>query len=147
MKLRLLIESDPAIYVGTANADMTPEITRGWGARILLDGSVDLFIDRDPGARSLDNLERNGLIAVTFSSPTDYRSLQVKGVFLESGEPSDADLATVQCHRDRFAAASAALGFPPHVASALWTDAVVRIRFQPEEAFDQTPGAGAGAPV
>ncbi len=147
MDLKAFVQSEVAIYVGSCDGDLNPEVTRAWGAVLLGDGSVSLCLDRDPSARTLVNLESNGAIAVTFASPVDYRSVQMKGVFLESGAPSDEDIARVEAHRNLFLAATERLGVPTNVVRALWQTDVVKVRFQPEATFNQTPGLGAGAPL
>ena len=90
-----LIEGGIAIVVATRDADMRPQITRAWGASVTDDGAaLTLCVAAAEGSRTLDNLRANGAIAVTFSSPTTYRTVQAKGVVTDlRRQPSARDLA------------------------------------------------------
>jgi hypothetical protein len=131
--------------VGTRSNDLLPETTRGWGGRALEGGQeVELFVDRDAGKTTVENLRSNRLIAVTFASPVTYRALQLKGWCVEIGEAAPDDKAWIERHRTAFSEALRARGQPLHVSRNLWSTDVVRVRFLVNECFDQTPGPGAG---
>ena len=140
-----------SVLVGTRDSRLVPEITRAWGPSVSEDRqTVSLCVPLATSRKTLDNLEANGKIAVTFSLPTNYRTFQLKGRHVRTAEPDSADLTVVERHRDAFAAVNAPLGQPRELVEAFWraeieTSAVlVRILFVPEQVFDQTPGPGAG---
>jgi hypothetical protein len=134
---------------GTRDSRLVPEITRTWGPRVSEDGQrVSLCVPLATSRKTLDNLEANGQIAVTFSLPTNYQTVQLKGRHATAAEPDRADLAAVERHREAFAAVNASLG--QSRVEAFWlaeietSAALVKIVFAPEQVFDQTPGPGAG---
>lgn len=150
-ELKTLIEGPVSVLVGTRDSRLVPEITRAWGPVVSEDRqSVSLCVPLATSRKTLDNLEANGQIAVTFSLPTNYRTFQLKGRHARSAEPEGTDLAAVERHRDAFGEVNASLGQPREVIEAFWraeieTSAVlVRISFEPDQVFDQTPGPGAG---
>ena len=71
----------------------------------------------------------------------------MKGPLLETGEPTEAERAWVTRQRDAMTVSTSLIGDPPHIIRNLWMDDVVRIDFQAERAFDQTPGPNAGRPL
>jgi hypothetical protein len=150
-ELKTLIEGPVSVLVGTRDSRLVPEITRAWGPVVSEDRqSVSLCVPLATSRKTLDNLEANGQIAVTFSLPTNYRTFQLKGRHARTAEPESTDLAVVERHRDAFGEVNASLGQPREVIEAFWraeieTSAVlVRISFEPDQVFDQTPGPGAG---
>lgn len=150
-ELKTFLEGPVSVLVGTRDSRLVPEITRAWGPRVSEDRQrVSLCVPFATSRKTLDNLEANGEIAVTFSLPTNYRTFQLKGRHATAAEPDDTDLEAAERHRDAFAAVNAPLGQPRQIVEAFWraeveTSAVlVRILFVPEQVFDQTPWAGAG---
>lgn len=150
-ELKTFLEGPVSVLVGTRDSRLAPEITRAWGPRVSDDRRrVSLCVPRATSGKTLDNLEANGEIAVTFSLPTNYRTFQLKGRHASASEPDDTDLAVVERHRNAFAEANEPLGQPRQRIEAFWgceieTSAVlVKILFAPEQIFDQTPGPGAG---
>lgn len=102
-ELASFIEGGIAIVVATRDADMRPQITRAWGAAVSDDGSaLILGVTAAEGSRALDNLRANGAIAVTFCSPTTYRTVQAKGVVTDLREPGERDLARRDEHIEDF---------------------------------------------
>lgn len=150
-ELRAFLEGPVSVIVGTRDSRLAPEITRAWGPRVAEDRRrVSLCVPLATSRRTLDNLEGNGEIAVTFSLPSNYRTFQLKGRHAASGDPDRTDLAAVERHRDAFATINDSLGQPRQYVEAFWraeietSAALVRITFVPEQVFDQTPGPGAG---
>jgi hypothetical protein len=125
---------------------MTPEITRGWGPTILPDGhSMDVCVSLSAGARTLENLRDSDEIAVTFSHTVTYKTVQLKGRFLESGELTSRDWHAFERQKNIFLEQTKAHGIPLDLVARLFTPDLVRLRFVVQEAFEQTPGPGAGA--
>ena len=142
------VESGVAVLIGTGDSEACPHAAYGWGPRVRADRvSIDVFLDEARSERTLANLRANGRIAMTMTHPVSYRSLQLKGTFRESGAPDEADRDWVRQQREGFVASAALVGDPPAVIRNLWLEDVVRITFAVEHAFNQTPGAAAGAPL
>jgi hypothetical protein len=113
---------------------------------------VSVCVPLATSAKTLDNLADNGRIALACALPTTVKSVQLKGTCIETSEPDAADLAAVEAHREAFAARNERIGVPRHMVETLWrreletSPVLVKIRFVPEQAFDQTPGPDAGSP-
>jgi hypothetical protein len=101
--------------------------------------------------KTLDNLETNGQISASFTLPTNLQSVQLKGTWIETTEPDDVDLAAVERHREAFAVLNEQIGVPRRATDTLWrreletSPVLVKLRFVPEQVFDQTPGPNAGS--
>ena len=152
-ELKAFLESGPSVIVGTRDLGLAPEITRAWGPRVSEDRrSVSVCVPLATSAKTLDNLADNGRIALACALPTTVKSVQLKGTCIEISEPDAADLAAVEEHREVFAARNERIGVPRHMVETLWrreletSPVLVKIRFVPEQAFDQTPGPDAGSP-
>ncbi len=150
-ELKTFLEGPVSVLVGTRDSRLIPEITRAWGPRVSEDRRrISLCVPVATSCKTLDNLEANGEIAVTFSLPTNYRTFQLKGRHVAAAEPDSTDLAAVERHRDAFAVANERLGQPRRQVEAFWrgeietSAALVKILFAPEQVFDQSPGPGAG---
>jgi len=145
-ELMEFLQSGVAVVVGTADDRGRPQLTYGWGPRVQKDRtSVSLFVDTARAVATLENLQANGRIAVTFASPISYRSVQLKGRFLGICDASPADREWVQQHRDAFMTAAALVGDPMHGTSRnRWMEDFFRVDFTVEQAFNQTPGPSAG---
>ena len=149
-ELKAFLEGPVSVLVGTRDSRLVPEITRAWGVQVTRDSRVSLCVPLATSRKTLDNLEANGEIAATFSLPTNYRTLQLKGRHATAAEPDRTDLAAVERHREAFAAVNEPLGQSRQNVEAFWrveieTSAeLVKVLFAPEQIFDQTPGPGAG---
>jgi hypothetical protein len=140
-----------AVVVGTRDAALAPEITRAWGIRILDPRTVELCLGMPSSARTLENLNENGQLAVTSVSPMDYRQVQLKGRATETLAPNDEDRAQVAQHQRAFMRQVEHVGLGAEQCRLFWTqddaDAMVKLRFVVDEAYDQTPGPDAGRPL
>lgn len=137
-----------AIIVATRDAGMRPTLARGWGA--VADraaGTVSLCVTSPPGSATRANLQDNGAIAVTFSRPTTYETVQLKGHALEVGQPEPRDLERVEEHLADFIAEVMQVGLPPEYRDRAIDRPLVAVRFRFSEMYDQTPGPRAGAPL
>lgn len=148
-ELKAFLEGGVAVVLGTRDANLAPEVARGWGLHVLADRStLELCVGLPSGRRTLANAADNGQIAVTAVSPLNYRQVQLKGRVVATLEPSDEDRLRVERHRAAFALAVEHVGIPSEFCPGFWTHddagALARLRFTPEQAFDQTPGPEAG---
>jgi Pyridoxamine 5'-phosphate oxidase len=147
-ELRELIESGPAISIGTRSATLVPHAVRGWGGRVAEDGrTVDIFIDKPGSDDLLADVRDNARIAACFVNVLTFRSLQLKGRCVEVKDPEPDDWAWVDRHREAFTSDCEVALIPPEVCRHLWSMQVMRVRFVVDEFFDQTPGPGAGRAI
>jgi hypothetical protein len=146
------LESGNSVVVGTRDEGLVPEIVRAWGPVVSKDRkSISLCVPRNAGARTLDNLSSIGRISVVFTLPTNLDSVQLKGTWIETTEPDASDLAAVERHRDAFARLNEQVGMPRVATETFWqreletSPVLVKLRFIPEQVFNQTPGPEAGS--
>lgn len=142
VRIASLFSGPAAVIVATTDASGRPAVTRAWGGSVSHEGSVVLCVTAAPGSVIRHQLESHGAIAVTAADPTNYTSVQVKGVVIRTWEPSDDDLLRVHAHVARFSDAVAALGVLD--GSAWFLGQLVGVECSVAEAYDQTPGAAAG---
>jgi hypothetical protein len=111
-EVRLFLESGVAAMVGTRDAELIPEMTRGWGPHAAVEGTVEVCIALAAGRKTLENLSNNGQIVLTLASPVNYKQVQIKGCCVQVEEPGEADLARVEGHREDFIRACEMIGTP-----------------------------------
>jgi len=141
-----LIAGGVAVVVATRDEELRPDIARGWAPQVSEDGRDVTLCLSVHGRRTVDNLERRSEIAATFSLPTTYRSVQMKGVVVDVGEPTSAHMERARGHLEAFGREATQVGVPArHLARFFDTGRFVAVTFRVRELYDQTPGATAGA--
>jgi hypothetical protein len=144
-ELKAFLESGVASDLATRNAQLVPELAPSWGPRVLPGGdSMEIFIVESHAGRSIDNLRENGEIAVAFAEPISHRSVQLKGKVVEIGQPAPADWPWIDRHQRSFLSTLRTMGYSEQFTNNLWRGDVVKVRFDIKQAFNQTPGPGAG---
>ncbi|KIF81483.1 pyridoxamine 5'-phosphate oxidase family protein [Noviherbaspirillum autotrophicum] len=145
------IQGPVGISVAACAHSGMPTLVRAIGCRIAPDSpQVTIFLSAVQSARLLKCVRDNGAVAVVFSEPSTHRTVQLKG--------SDAVVSTLEkdeweqvlAHRDAFVRELGPLGFDPAMVRTLLSHPqanVVALRFTPTEAYSQTPGPQAGAPL
>lgn len=153
-ELETFFERGVSLMLGTRDADLVPELIRGWGPRLSRDRrSVSLCVAKAGSARTLENLRDNGRMAVTCALPLNSSAIQLWGRCIGTAPATRRDLIAVQAHRDAFARVNESIGVRRPFIEALWqrelagSPAMVRIRFVAEQIFNQTPGPDAGSPL
>lgn len=151
--LKMFIESGVSVVVGTRDEGLVPEIVRAWGPQVNRDRrSVRICVPEATSVRTRTNLVGNGRIAVAFSLPSNYETVQLKGLHLRTTKPSAEDLRRVDHHREAFASVNESIGVPRARVESFWrrelvgSTLFVTIHFVVHAIFNQTPGPGAGAP-
>ena len=150
--LRDLLGCGVATVLGTRDADLVPEVTRGWGVHVLPDSAtLEVCVGLPSGARTLRNIADNGLIAVTCVRPSDYRQVQLKGRVAATAAPTPGDRERVRRHREAFREQVAQVGIARELCDGFWShddpEAMVKLSVEVEDGFDQTPGPDAGRPL
>jgi hypothetical protein len=140
------------VIVGTRDADRVPEVSRAWGVRVLPEcDALEVCVSSRVCGRTLDNLADNQQIAVTITSPSNYRSFQVKGRAIESRSIAPADSERITRHQRAFTEEVVSVGMPEPSAVRLFSiemedsPELTNIRVLVEAVFNQTPGPGAGS--
>lgn len=149
------LQSGCALIIGAVTPDGSPVAMRGWGLRVLDDGSgsddsgcltVRLVVDAIDVTDG--HLHEGQAIAVTGADVRTLHSLQLKGRLRALDAATAADLATVEAFIDEFTEAIEETDGMPRTLTrrmrpAGFAAAVVDIT----ELFDQTPGPTAGTVV
>jgi len=135
-----------AVIVATCDERLRPEVSRGWGPALAPDGTtLTLCVGAAADSRMRANLEPGGTIAATFSLPTTYRTVQLKGPVLDVGEPGGEDLERADEHLAAFVGQVGRIGIPAGRAPRLREPVLLAVRMEIRERYDQTPGPRAGA--
>jgi hypothetical protein len=144
--LAALLREGVAVVVATADGDLRPHIARGWGPQLAPDGAtLSLCVGAPPHSRTRANLDRGGVVAATFSLPSTYRTVQLKGPLLAAREPTPEQLARVEEHLARFIEQAAQVGLSPALAPRMRERVLVAVEMAIGERYDQTPGPRAGS--
>jgi Pyridoxamine 5'-phosphate oxidase len=150
--LKVFIESGVSVVVGTRDEGLVPEIVRAWGPHVNRDErSLRMCVPEATSLRTRGNLVGNGRIAVAFSLPSNYETVQLKGRHLRTTKPSVDDLLRVDRHREAFAVVNESIGIPRARIEAFWrrelagSPLFVTIHVAIHAIFNQTPGPAAGA--
>lgn len=142
---RELLGEGTATVIATRDERMRPALARGWAVVVSADGSeISLCVAAPEGSAVRANLEQNGAIAITCSSPATYRTVQAKGEVVAISDPTPEELAAVDAHVAAFSRDIQPLGLPRDAARRLLEERLVTVRVRPRELFDQTPGPNAG---
>jgi len=142
------LATGPALMLGTADAGLVPATARVMGTHASPDRTrLTVYVPAVQADESLANLRANPRLALVAGRPSDYRALQIKGVF-ESARPSDDDdRARQQRYHDAFAEQLRTVYVPAPVTIRLGFWPSVAITMRPTEIFSQTPGVEAGRPL
>ena len=142
------IESGVSILIGTRDANLVSECSRGLGARVEPgNAEITTFVSEPIAGRTLENVAGNHRIAVCFTRPIDHYSIQVKGRVLEVREASADELELVDRYRGAVARTLAEIGLPTRFTMRIASRPCWAVRFSAESMFVQTPGPGAGDPM
>lgn len=109
---------------------------------------ITIFISRRQSAQLVQDVSTNGRIAVVFSEPATHRSLQVKATKAQLRNATPEDAPVLARYLASMEVEIARVGYAPVMTRAMLAhriEDVVAITFEPEQAFDQTPGPKAGA--
>lgn len=137
-----------SINVAACGADGFPALARAVGCMVSEDAcSVTIMLSAKAGADAVAGIRRSGLVAVVFSEPPTHRTVQLKGRNAQVFPPEPGDAALAARYREGFTAVLASLGYAEGLVRAFLAcppEDLVRISFEPDAAFSQTPGPKAG---
>jgi hypothetical protein len=146
--LLAMMERGVSVIAGSRDADLRPSIMRALGSMVEDGGrKVTVFVSRRQSRQLVQDVAATGYVAVVFSEPSSHRTVQVKArrAVLRNAEAADEPvlaryLASMEHEIQQ-------VGFAPHLTRAMLAhklEDLVAISFEPEVAFDQTPGPKAG---
>ncbi len=138
-----------SVIVASRDQALRPSMMRAVGSEVASDGSaITVYVSRSQSRQLIQDVATSGHVAAVFSEPATHRTVQVKAgrATLRNAEAADAPvlaryLASMEHEIQR-------VGYAPPMTRAMLShrlDDLVAIRFEPEQAFDQTPGPKAGA--
>lgn len=140
-----------SVIVGSHDAQLRPSIMRAVGSRIEADGgAITVFLSRPQSRQLLQDLAAGGSIAVVFSEPSTHRTVQLKASRVSQRPAAPEDAAALAGYLASMEIEIQAVGFRPELTRAMLAhrlQEVMAVGFVPEQAFDQTPGPRAGAPI
>ena len=143
-----LLETGVSVVVGTRDAALMPECTRAWGIVVGQDRtSVTIFLTETISRKTLENLNANGLIAISCTRPTDHVACQLKGRLRAVRPATRSDQARSRAWHREFGAELVAIGVPAEVCEAWITEPALALDIDVTDAFHQTPGPGTGDKV
>lgn len=150
-ELAAFLQSGQSLHVASRGENLAASLDRALGCRVSADRRrVTVFILASHGAAMLEDFGRNGAIAFVASQPSTHRTVQLKGVDAVAGPVEPGDAALLARQADGFARDLVALGYAESLPRLLVEGDpgdVVAVTFTPVQAFVQTPGPGAGAPM
>jgi hypothetical protein len=127
---------------------LTPSVMRAVGSHVEDGGRrITAFLARRQSRQLLADIASSGRVAAVFSQPSTHRTVQFKSRRVHLREIQALDLPLIERYRLSMEDELAALGYPHGLASAMLAhqpDDLVAVVFEPDEAFDQTPGQHAG---
>ena len=140
-----------SVIVGSRDASLRPRVMRGVGSRVEDGGrAVTVYLSRPQSRQVIQDLAATGHIAVVFSEPSTHRSVQLKASRVEMRSAGPEDAPVLAAYLASMEHEVQKVGFGPPMTRAMLAhdlEDVVAVRFTPEQAFEQTPGPRAGAPL
>jgi hypothetical protein len=141
-----------SVIVSACGLDLRPSLMRAMGSSVDPDGAtVTVYLSRSQSRQLLHDIASTGRLAVVFTQPHSHRAVQVKasgGARIRSADASDAPVLAryLASMEEELALIGYGTAFTRTVFSQPLED-MVAVSFEPQQAFDQTPGPKAGAPL
>ena len=146
--LASFLEQGLSLHIGTRDEHHRPSGARAAAVVVESGGNHMLVFVADVAvARLLDDIRKNGQLAVDFGRPEDDRACQVKGSVVEirTAHPHERDVVLRQWQG--FLDQLEKIGIPRQMAKgwAHWPATAIRIKVM--AVFEQTPGPLAGTAI
>jgi hypothetical protein len=147
--LLAMMERGVSVIVGSRDAALRPSIMRAVGSHVAQGGrAITVFVARHQSRQLLQDIAATGHVAVVFSEPATHRTVQVKATRASLRNATAADEPLLARYLASMEHEIQLVGFAPPLTRAMLAHEpgeVVAISFEPELAFDQTPGPNAGS--
>lgn len=144
-----MVAKGVSAIVASRDAALRPSLMRAVGSRISADGrDVTVYLRRSQSEQLLSDIAQTGEIAVVFSVPSTHQTLQLKARQATQRPATQEDLPVLQAYLRSMEVEVGRVGYGARYVAAMLAAPlhdVVAVRFQPDAAFDQTPGPRAGA--
>ncbi|MES2977224.1 MAG: hypothetical protein V4731_02275 [Pseudomonadota bacterium] len=147
-----MIDKGVSVIVSSCSPALKPSIMRAVASAISPGGgTVTVYLARSQSRQLLQDIATTGRIAAVFSEPSTHRTVQLKARSARvrpASEPEDE--AALQAYGASMEHEIACVGYAASFTRAMLAcqpGDVVAVSFEPEEAFDQTPGPKAGAAI
>jgi hypothetical protein len=144
-----MIAKGVSAIVASSDAALKPSLMRAVGAEISADArEITLWLSRSSARQLLLDIAATGRIAVVFSEPATHRTVQLKGSRVTTRAATQADRAALVRYLASMEDEVGRVGYGPRYVQAMLghrLEDTVAVSFEPDEAFDQTPGPRAGA--
>jgi hypothetical protein len=148
LDLLAMMERGVSVIVGSRDAKLRPSIMRAVGSNVEEGGrKVTVFVSRRQSRQLVQDLAATGHVAVVFSEPSTHRTVQLKAKRAALRNATAADEPLLARYLASMEHEIQQVGFAPHMTRAMLAhrlEDLVAISFEPEVAFDQTPGPRAG---
>jgi hypothetical protein len=145
------VQSGLSITVAARGERLVPSIAMAVGCRVdEARRGLTVLLFADVAETVCRDIAFNGQVAVCFSRPSTLETIQLKGSNARSVVATATDMAAARRCLDLLLDDFATMRFDRRVVeSALWHDPadLIAIRFDVADAFAQTPGPSAGAPL
>jgi hypothetical protein len=149
--LLAMMERGVSVNVASRDAALRPSLMRAVGSSVAEGGrAITVYVSRRQSRQLVQDIAATGHIAAVFSEPSTHRTVQVKATRASLRSAVEADEPVLARYLASMEHEIQLVGYPPEVTRALLAhrlDDVVAITFEPELAFDQTPGPRAGTPL
>lgn len=147
-ELIAMMDKGVSVNVSSCSLELRPSIMRAVGS-VLTPGcqTVTVYVSRSQSRQLIQDIATTGRIAVVFSEPSTHRTVQLKAsaARIRCAEPSDE--AALTRYLTSMEQEVGRVGYGPAFTQAMLANRledVVAVSFEPLQAFDQTPGPGAG---
>jgi hypothetical protein len=143
-----MMERGVSVIVGSRDAALRPSIMRALGSSVEDGGrKVTVFVSRRQSRQLVQDIAATGHVAAVFSEPSTHRTVQLKARRAVLRNATAADEPLLERYLVSMEHEIQQVGFGPHLTRAMLAhqlEDLVAISFEPEVAFDQTPGPKAG---
>jgi len=150
-ELAAMMARGVSVNVASRDASLRPSLMRAVGSSVTDGGrSITVFVSRRQSRQLVQDVAATGCIAVVFSEPATHRTVQVKATRATLRNAAREDEPLLASYLASMEVEIQRVGHPPSVTRAMLAhrlDDLVAITFEPEHAFDQTPGPKAGTPL
>lgn len=150
-ELLAMMDGGVSVIVSSCDAELVPSVMRAVGSHVQDQGRrITVYLSRSQSTQLLRDVARSGRLAVVFSQPSSHKTVQLKAGNARVREARDDEAPLLQRYLRGMERELTLIGLGPVYARAMLVhrlDDVVAIEFQPELAFDQTPGPKAGRAI
>lgn len=147
-EMSAFFRSGISVTIASRDPAFTPSIARAQGCRLVrgTPARIRIFISVAHAGSCLDDVRTSGMVSAALSRPNTHRSVQFKGTDARIEPMSADDRAAMAEAGSNFALTIDPLGFSTAFTTAFLASPgdEVAIEFTPTDAFQQTPGPGAG---